>query len=533
LPNRGSDVIVVGGGHNGLVAATFLARAGLGVTVLERTDRLGGCARTGEIAPGFRCPTLSHVASIDPAIVRALGLERHGLHIVKPDADACAPGRDGRALVLWRDTARAAREIRAWSARDAERYPAFLESFSRISRVLRAVCATPPPSIDRPSAGDVMELLKAGRAFRALGSADAYRLLRWMPMAVADLAAEWFDSEPLRAVVAAGGVLGSFLGPWSAGSSAVLLLLGAGEGHPIASGWPVKGGTGQVGEALAAAARQAGVTLRLQAEVGEIAISDGAATGVTLTSGESISARAVVSNLDPKRTLLQLVDPMHLEPELVRRVQNIRAHGTLAKINFAVSTLPRLDALASLGDQERAAALSGRVRLAGEIDDIERAFDAAKYGAFSEDPTIEFTIPSLVDPTLAPNGQHVVSAYVQYAPYRLRGTTWDAERNRLADTATRAIERHAPGFAASMLARETITPLDLERTYGLTGGHIFHGELALDQLFVARPALGWARYATPIRHLFLCGSGAHPGTGLNGRTGALAAKTIVRTLRRR
>lgn len=527
-----TDVIVIGGGHNGLVAATLLARAGRKVVVLERSDRAGGCARTGAIAPGFRGPTLAHAAAIDPAIVRTLGLERHGLQIVRPAADVCAVARDGRALVLWHDAARAARSIQDHSAADATRYPAFLASVANISRVLRSVCETPPPSIDDPSAGDVLKLLATGRAFRRLGKADAYRLLRWMPMAVADLASEWFESEPLRAVVAAGGILGSFLGPWSAGSAAVLLLLGAGEGHPIASGCPVKGGTGAVAEALAAAARQAGVELRTDAEVAGISVENGTATGVTLASGETVAAGAVLSNLDPKRTLLDLVGPMHLAPELVRRVQNIRAHGTLAKVNFAVARLPPLTALAALGEAERAAAMSGRIRLAHEVDDIERAFDAAKYGAFSERPWVELTLPSLADPDLAPAGQHVVSAYVQYAPYRLRGTTWDAERDRLADAATAVIEQAAPGFTASIVGRETITPLDLERRYGLTGGHIFHGELALDQFFVTRPLLGWARYATPIRGLYLCGSGAHPGTGLNGRTGALAAQTIARDLPR-
>jgi phytoene dehydrogenase-like protein len=527
-----TDAIVIGGGPNGLVAATLLARAGFAVTLLERTDRVGGGARTSEIAPGFRGPTLSHAAAIDPALVRRLDLERHGLQVVRTDAIALAPARDGRALVLWRDVARATRSIHAHAPRDAERYPAFLESVANISRVLRTVCSTTPPSIDDPTAADLMTLVKTGRAFRSLGKADTYRLLRWMPMAVADLVAEWFDSEPLRAVVAAGGILGSFLGPWSAGSAALLLLLGAGEGHPIATGWPAKGGTGAVADALVAAARQAGVEIRVQADVAAVSIVDGRATGVTLASGDTLEARAVVSSLDPKRTLLGLVDPLYLDPELVRRVQNIRAHGTLAKLNFAVAELPRLAALASLNDAERAAAMSGRVRLASEIDDIERAFDAAKYGTFAERPWIELTVPSLADPSLAPAGRHVVSAYVQYAPYHLRGTTWDAQRERLAETATETIERAAPGFTASILARQTITPLDLERTYGLTGGHIFHGELALDQFFVTRPVLGWARYATPIRNLYLCGSGAHPGTGLDGRTGALAAQTIVRGLRK-
>jgi phytoene dehydrogenase-like protein len=524
------DVIVIGGGHNGLIAATFLARAGLKTIVLERTDAAGGCARTTEIAPGFRCPTLAHVAHIDAAIVRALALERHGLQIIQPDADVCAPTMDGRALTLWRDPGRAAQEIRAFSSKDADQYPRFLDSIRKISTVLRAVLASPPPSIDDPTAADLMELLKTGRAFRALGKADAYRLLRWMPMAVADLVGEWFESEPLTATVVAGGVLGSFLGPRSAGSAALLMLLGAGDGQVISPGWIVKGATGALADALAAAARHAGVDLRTGADVAQVDVADGSASGVTLASGEHLGARAIVSNADPKRTLLGLLDPVHLAPEFVRRVQNIRARGTLAKVNYAVSALPRFAGLAA--QNVSGAALSGRVRLARDVDGIERAFDAAKYGGFADEPWIELTIPSIADPSLAPAGQHVVSAYVQYAPYQLRGTTWDAERDRLGDVATRTIARYAPGFEASVVARDVITPLDLERTYGLTGGHIFHGELALDQLFITRPLLGWARYATPIRHLYLCGSGTHPGTGLNGRSGALAAKEIVKAIKR-
>src|SRR6185295_19075280 len=327
-----------------------------------------------------------------------------------------------------------------------------------------------------------------------------------------------------RATIAAGGILGSFLGPWSAGSAALLLLLGAGEGHPIASGWFVVGGPGALAEALAAAARQAGVDIRTGVEVARIEAADGAASGVTLPDGESIAARAVVSNLDPKRTLLGLVDPVHLEPEFVRRVQNIRAHGTLAKVNYAVSALPRFAGLAALSASDQAAALSGRIRLARNIDGIERAFDAAKYGTIAQEPWIELTIPSIADPGLAPQGGHVVSAYVQYAPYHLRvDSNWDAERESLAIAATATIAHYAPGFHSSVVAREVITPLDLERKYGLTGGHIFHGELSLDQWFVTRPTLGWARYRTPIANLFLCGSGTHPGSGLDGRSGALAA----------
>jgi phytoene dehydrogenase-like protein len=525
------DIVILGAGANGLVTATLLARAGLKVTILERDDRVGGCARTDEIAPGFKCPTLAHAAAIDPVLVRSLALERHGLRVIRAAADACAPTKDGGALILWHDTARACTSIGAFSRHDAEQYPRFLDSFARIGKVLRRVGATTPPSIDDPTATDVIELLKAGRAFRALGRQDAYRMLRWVPMAAADLVSEWFASEPLRAVIAAGGILGSFLGPRSAGSAAVLLLLGAGEGQPIAS-WQVVGGPGALAAALASSAREAGVDIRTGAEVARIEIADNGVSGVTLRSGEAITARCVVSNADPKRTLLGLVDPVHLAPEIVRRLQNFRTRGVLAKINYAVSSLPRVKGVESLHGAERTAALSGRIRLAQDIDTIERAFDAAKYGAFADEPWIELAIPSVADSTLAPQGQHVVSAYAQYAPYELRGTTWDAERERFAAIVTRTIEQYVPGFEASIVARTVITPLDLERSYALTGGHIFHGELALDQWFVTRPLLGVARYQTPIDGLYLCGAGTHPGTGLDGRSGANAAGEILKRMKK-
>jgi phytoene dehydrogenase-like protein len=526
------DAIVIGAGHNGLIAATLLANAGLKTLVLERSDRVGGCALTSELAPGFQCPTLAHAAAIEPTIVRALGLERHGLRIIRPAVDVCAPRLDGRALVLWHDRALAAREIQTFSAHDAGQYSRFLDSFARIVTVLRAIAAAAPPDIDRPSAADILELIKTGRRFRALGRADAYRFLRWMAMPVADLVGEWFENETLAAAIAAGGLLGSLLGPSSAGSAGLLMLLGAGEGHPIANGWFPHGGPGGLADALAAAARAAGVEIRTGIDVARIEIADGTATGVTTSQGDTIAARGIVSNADPKRTLLGLVDPMHLAPDTIRRLQHLRTRGTLAKVNYAVSELPNLAALSSRDAAQRGEALSGRVRLGDSIQHIERAFDAAKYGSFSADPWIELTIPSIVDRELAPSGKHVVSAYVQYAPYMLRGTTWDAEREHLGDVATRTIARYASGFDASIVAREVITPLDLERTYGLTGGHIFHGEIALDQFFVTRPLLGWARYTTPIRNLFLCGSGTHPGTGLNGRSGSNAASVVLKHLSR-
>jgi phytoene dehydrogenase-like protein len=348
-------------------------------------------------------------------------------------------------------------------------------------------------------------------------------------MPVADFAAEWFDSEPLRATLVSDGLLGAFLGPRSAGSTAILLLLAAQDGHPIAPGWTAHGGISAIGLALEAAARHAGATVRTNAPVRHILAGDQGAFGVVLEDGEELRAGRILSSVDPRHTFLRLVDGACLSPEFVKRVAHIRMRGTLAKVNYAVAAAPDFAALRSVDEIQRAAALSGCVRIAQHTDTIERAFDAAKYGRYAEEPWIELAIPSLADPALAPAGQHVVSAYVQFAPYRLSGTDWDGERSVLGDLTTRAIERYAPGFARSVIAQQVVTPLDLERNWGLTGGHIFHGELALDQLGLARPLLGWARYRTPLRNLYLCGSGTHPGIGIDGRSGMLAAQTIAGT----
>ena len=525
------DVVIVGGGHNGLIAAAFLARAGLKPLVLERADRVGGCAQTSEIAPGFRCPTLAHRTTIHPLIVSALDLARHGLEAVKSDALVCAPTIDGRALTLWRDTARTVAEIATFSSRDAERYPQFLKSVAAVSEVLRKVMTQSPPAIDGTTPADVVTMLRTVRKFRSIGRADAQRLLRWLPMAVADFASEWFESEPLSATVAADGILGAFLGPRSAGSTAALLLRGTGASQPTAPGWMPRGGMGVLIDAIAARAAHAGAEIRSNAEVRQITVEDGRATGVVLASGEEVRSRLVVSNADPRRTFLGLVDPIHLSPDFIRGLRNIRMRGTLAKVNYAVAALPRFTSLGDRDHENQIAALSGCVRLCREINAMERAFDAAKYGRLSDEPWIELAIPSVADPGLAPAGCHVVSVYVQFAPFALREASWDAEREHLGEVTTRAIGRFASGFEQSILARQVITPADLERTFALTGGQIFHGELALDQLFVARPLLGWARYHTPIHRLFLCGNGTHPGTGMDGLAGMLAAREIAKASR--
>jgi phytoene dehydrogenase-like protein len=526
------DAIVIGGGHNGLVAAALLAKAGLKPLVLERADQVGGSASTTELLPGFRCPTLAHRAAIDPFLVRTLELARHGLQFITPEAHVCTPDGHGRAVMLWHDVARTARDLSVFSAGDAHRYPDFLASLSAITRVMRGLLDRAAPPIDDLRPPDIIALLATSRRFRKLQRADAYRLLRYLPMSVADLAEEWFESEPLRATLAAAGVFGAPVGPRSAGSGAVLLLLASQGGHPAAPGWQVRGGTGSVGQALLQAATAAGAEVRGDAGVAKILVRDERAIGVVLASGEEIAARRVVSSLDPRRTLIDLVDPLHLPPEFRRRVRNIRMRGVLAKVNYAVDALPSIAINGQRRDGTAAAMLSGCIRLGTGIDQIERAFDAAKYGEIADLPWVELSIPSLQDPDLAPRGRHVVSAYVQFVPY-VPETAAAAQREHLARTVTRTIEQYAPGFGASVVAQQVITPFDLERRYGLTGGHVFHGELALDQLLIARPLLGWARYRTPIRDLYLCGSGTHPGDGLTGRAGALASREILADARAR
>jgi phytoene dehydrogenase-like protein len=354
-----------------------------------------------------------------------------------------------------------------------------------------------------------------------------YRLLRWGPMAVADLVAEFFETELLRAAIAARGIFGTAMGPWSAGSSLVLLIRAAGDSHPSGSSSFAIGGAGAITQAMSAAAKEEGAEIRTSTEVKEVRVKDGAATGVALAGGEEISAKAVISNADPRRTLLTLVDPTHLTPDFVMKLQNIRMQGTVAKVNLALSALPKFTALNGKDD-----ALRGRIHIGPEIDYLERAFDESKYGNFSPHPYLEVTIPSLTDPSLAPNGKHVMSIYMQYAPFKLKNADWETQRNALGETVVKTLAEYAPDLPSLVEDGQIITPKDLETTYGLTGGHIYHGELALDQFFTMRPLLDWARYNTPIQNLYLCGSGTHPGAGLTGGSGANAARELLKILRR-
>ena len=524
------DVILVGGGHNGLVTAFYLAKAGFKPLVLEARPQVGGSAVTEEFHPGFRCSTLAHnTGPLRADVARDMRLEGHGLKLVSPDVSTVSLLPDGRALVLYSDTKRSAQEIAQWSQKDATAYPELASALGKISKVIGEALALAPPNIDSPSSGDLWGMLKTGRSIRNLGKKDMYRVLRWGPMAVADLVAEFFETEPLRAAIAARGIFGTFLGPWSAGSALVLLLRAAADPSPTGSMQFPIGGAGAMTAAMAAAAKEAGAEIRTGAPVAEIRVKDGVATGVVLASGEEITAKAVVSNADPKRTLMQLVDPAHLPPDFVQKIKNYRAMGTVAKINLALSALPEFTALKSKGNGNL---LQSRIQISPEIDYLERAFDESKYGSFSRAPYLEITLPSLSDPSLAPAGQHVMSIYMQYAPHKLKNSDWESQRTALGEAVVKTISQYAPSLPQMILSHQIITPKDLEQTYGLTGGHIFHGELALDQFFTMRPLLDWARYQTPIERLFICGNGTHPGTGLTGGSGANAAREIVKSLKR-
>ncbi|HWZ82744.1 MAG TPA: NAD(P)/FAD-dependent oxidoreductase [Terriglobales bacterium] len=521
------DVIIVGGGHNGLVTAFYLAKAGFKPLVLERRAQVGGAAITEEFHPGFRSSTLAHNAgSLRADVVRDMQLKQHGLELITPEVSTASLLPDGRALVLYADMKRAAQEIAQWSPKDATGYADFGAALAKIGKVIGQALTLAPPNIDSPSSSDLWGMLKTGRAIRNLGKKDMYRVLRWGPMAAADLVAEFFDTEPLRATVAARGIFGTFLGPWSAGSALVLLLRAASDPSPVGTVQFAMGGAGSITQAMTAAARQAGAEIRAAADVVEIRVKDGVATGAVLASGEEISAKAVVSNADPKRTLMRLVDPTHLTPDFVQKIKNYRAFGTVAKINLALSGLPEFPAL------KDGNLLKGRIQISPEIDYLERAFDESKYGNFSRQPYLEITFPTLTDPSLAPAGQHVMSIYMQYAPYKLKNTDWESQRTALGEAVVKTISQYAPSLPQRILRHQIITPKDLEDTYGLTGGQIFHGELALDQFFTMRPLLDWARYQTPIGKLYLCGNGTHPGTGLTGGSGANAAREILLALKK-
>ena len=523
------NTIVIGAGHNGLTAAFYLAKAGLSPLVLEQRDSPGGGAVTGDLHPGFRCPTLNHYASLRSDIVSDMGLARRGVEFLSPPVEACAPADGaGPPIVIYPDGRRTADALREVHTKDAERYAAYRSSLADVSRVIGSLLTTPTPDIDDPNAGDLWNVLKTGRRFRALGS-NGYALLRWAPMPVADLASEWFESDVLRATVAAPALSGTMFGPRSAGSALVLLvreatgLLGGGRGY-------VRGGPGALTHGMVDAARSAGANIQPDTRVDRILVADGRVRGV-VAGGREHPADAVVSAIDPKTTFLTLVDPADLSPDFRSKIHSYRARGTLAKVNLALSTLPAFRVGAVSRDEQRTEALAGRIHIGPGLDYLERAFDHAKYGEISEQPWLDITVPSILDSTLAPAGAHVMSIYAHYMPCQLRDGRWPAMNEVVLKRVLATLDRFVPGISRQVVAAEVISPYELESVYGFHGGHVFHGELALDQLANMRPLLGYSRYQSPIAGLFMCSAGTHPGGFMSGGSGKMAAHQIARFLR--
>jgi phytoene dehydrogenase-like protein len=519
------DVLVIGAGHNGLVAAASLAKAGHRVTVLERSGEVGGILRGGEIAPGFLAPGIAHtVGRLRRSVIEDLGLQDHGLELLTPDARMFAPQPDGSSVTFWGDPERTAEELRERSGHDADAFVPFDRKVRAVASFLASVNGATPPDLGRPTLRDALTGARIGLAFRRLGASVGREAIRWMPMAVADLVQEVFEDEAVRGPLATRGVLFTACGPWSAGTAAVFLNDSAGnDGGAAGTAVFARRGTQAVAAALAAAASAAGAEIRTGAEVAAIRTRNGRVVGVTLVDDTGLDARVVVSAADPKRTL-GLCDPVELGPTLVWRAGNIRQPGATAKVNLALSGLPAF--------HEDPRRLMGRIVIAPSIDHVEKASDAAKYGAIAEEPWIEATIPTLVDPSLAPEGKHVMSALVQSAPRRLREGSWGDERERLGTLVVKTLERFAPGLGELVEATQVVTPEDLETDYGLTGGHVQHAEPGLDQFFAWRPLNGAAGYRFVLDGLYLGGSGAHPGGGITGGPGANAARVIRREARR-
>jgi phytoene dehydrogenase-like protein len=528
-PSGPYDALVIGGGHNGLVAAAYLARAGLRTLVLEKRETLGGTVETRLLADGKRAPGLFHtVGRLRPSVARELGLRGHGLSLVAPAVRAFAPQPDGRAVTLWADPLRTADDLRVWSAADGATWVEFDRHVRALAAFIASLNEATPPSTSGAGMADAITGLLLARAFRRLSRDDARQLLRVLPMAIAGFVGESFASDPVRAALAMRGVAFTALGPWSMGTTAVLLADSAGnDGGAAGQTVFARGGPGALAEALAAAARGFGAEMRTGAEVVGVTTSEGRATGVALASGEAIAAPIVASGLDPRQTLLGLLPPMELGPNLRWRAGNIRQPGRVARVNLGLATLP--DFPAAGGPGEGSLRLRGRILVgASGIDDMERAFDASKYGRTSDALLLEATIPTLVDPSLAPDGGHVMSVIAQYVPYAPAEGTWDAAaREALGDRVVARLESVAPGISRLVTSREVLTPLDLEREYGLTGGHPYHQEPALDAWFAWRPLVGHARYRMPVVGLYLVGPGAHPGGGVTGAPAQNATREIL------
>ena len=518
------DVIVIGGGHNGLVNAAYLARAGRKVLVLERRHVLGGAAVTEEIFPGFKFSVASYVVSLlRPEIIRELDLPRHGLEILPLDG-TFTPMPSGDYLWRVNDHAKTRREIARHSRVDAEAYEEYGKAMVEMGRFVKPILNMTPPDPTSLDPRGLKDLLFLGRRFRDLPEEDKYNQVQLMTMSAVDFLDQWFETDVLKATMSASGIIGTFLGVRSPGTAYVLLHHYMGEIDGAFRSWGLsRGGTGAISNAIGDAAREAGVEIRMETPVAQILVKDRAASGVVLENGDVLTASIVSSSLDPRQTFTKMVGEAHLPDEFVEDVNRYKYRGSSGKVNLALDGLPDFRCLPGAGTH-----LRGAISISPSVDYMERAYDDAKYGRFSRHPYIDMVIPSLTDPSVAPPGKHVMSCFVQYAPYHLKDGHWDDQREAFGDTVINTVAEYAPNIKDLILHRQVLTPLDIERTFGLSEGNIFQGELTLEQLFFLRPAPGWARYRTPIRNLYMCGSATHPGGGIMGAPGRNAAMRILK-----
>jgi len=519
------DVIVIGGGHNGLTNAAYLAKAGKKVVVLERRHVLGGAAVTEEIIPGFLFSECSYVVSLlRPEIIRDLDLPRHGLEILPLDG-TFTPMPSGDYLWRMNDHGRTVREIRRHSRVDAEAYEEFSKMMTPMCRFVKPILSMIPPDPTTLRPKDLKQLHFLMQRFRDLSSDERYTLIQLMTMSAADFLDQWFETDVLKATMSASGIIGTFLGIRSPGTAYVLLHHYMGEIDGAFRSWGFsRGGTGAISNAIAAAAREAGVEIRTKAGVAKIIVKNGRACGVALQSGEELSANVVSSSVDPHLTFEKFLEPNELPGEFLEDVKRYKYRGSSGKVNLALDGLPEFRCLPGDG-----AHLRGALSISPSVEYMERAYDDAKYGKFSRRPYIDMVIPSLTDPSVAPPGKHVMSCFVQYAPYKLAEGTWDdQQREAFGDNVIDTLSEHIPNIKKIIVGRQVLTPLDLEREFGLTQGNIFQGELSLEQLFFLRPVPGWAYYKTPVANLYMCGSATHPGGGIMAAPGRIASQVILK-----
>ena len=525
--NSKYDVVVIGGGHNGLVNAAYLAKAGKRVVVLERRYVLGGAAVTEEVFPGFKFSVASYVVSLlRPEIIRELDLPRHGLEILPLDGTFTPMHGD----YLWRvnDHAQTLREIARHSKLDAEAYDEYGRAMVEMGRFVKPILGMTPPDPTSLNLKGLQDLLFLGRRFQKLPHDDQYNQVQLMTMSAVDFLDQWFETDVLKATMAASGIIGTFLGVRSPGTAYVLLHHYMGEIDGAFRSWGfARGGTGAISNAIAGAARELGVEIRTEAPVAKVLMNNGQARGVVLDNGDEIRSDVVSSSLDPRLTFIKMVGKEHLPADFVEDVNRYKFRGSSGKVNLALSGLPDFTCLPGEGRH-----LRGAISISPSIEYMERAYDDAKYGRYSRRPYIDIVIPTLTDPSVAPPGKHIMSCFVQYAPYHLKEGTWDQKREEFGDTVVDTISEYAPNLRSLILHRQVLTPLDIETMFGLSEGNIFQGELTLEQLFFLRPAPGWAQYRTPVRSLYMCGSATHPGGGIMGAPGLNAAHMILRDWKR-